>query len=110
MIDTILFGVHFGDDGESNGLTCINVPGLFTFSESHDDYVDNIREALSCYDDLEHNIINITHTDVEDLDSEGYDCFIVFFRGVESIKTYFNAADCSYMFDPDTVKDGLWMH
>lgn len=108
MIDTIVFGVHVGDEGD-HGLTCINVPGLFTYSDG-DEFVHNIREALSCYDDLDRYIIDITPSDVEDLDSEDYDCFIVFFRGVECTKMFFSASDFSYMFDQDTPKEGLWMH
>lgn len=95
MTDIILFGVHLGDDG-GLGLTCINIPGLFTFTE-RDNVVHNIQEALSCYDDLDSYIINITQSDFEDLDDEDYDCFMVYFREEECIKMFLCASDCNYV-------------
>lgn len=95
MTDIILFGVHLGNDGDL-GLTCVNVPGLFTFSEK-ENVVHNIQEALSCYDDLDQHIINITHSEIEDLDNEDYDCFMVYFREEKCTTMFLTASDCSYV-------------
>lgn len=100
MFDNVLFGVHLGSNSDG-GLTCINIPGLFSYYDLDvDDIREPVKEALSCYEDITKVMIPISVDEVKALDaSEDYDCYMVYMRSINRLKVFDNAADCSFMFD-----------
>lgn len=90
--DKVIFGLHIHE--EVLGLSCLNIPGLFSCIDDDwtvEQIIDNIKDALSCYEDeLERQFVELSVQDIRALADEYEDGYMVYDRVNVTLEVYPN--------------------